>query len=783
MRFQLIIAIFLIFNSVSTVLNAQYSNLDLEKIMTGKDFIGYWPENHSWLPNGEIVFNWNPEKKLKSEFYTVTSNFPEILKDEEIATLPNWNTIRHSSNSFYAYLKNGRIFKWDSTKLSPKVVYQTYDYIHSPQLVANPHKIYFVKDQTLCSINTDSFNYCEVLKFEKPTAKSDKSKQETYLENQQLELFEFHKRRLKIKNNNEEFTDRVNKWKRDPIKFKNGKIQDIYISYDEKSVIYIHVEHKESKITHVENYSNNSGWSATKNARPKVGRDEKEESLNLFFLENDSSLVISINHLSGIYNRPIYLKDYEKDKFHSKYKSPKLVTYHKPIFNHSGDQAIVEIRSLDNKDRWITILDLKSGNLKEIDHQHDTAWIGGPGISGWNSYQGALGWMDDGSSIWYQSEETGYSHLYKKSISKLKKTTLTSGKFEVRNTQLSVDGINFYLTLNKKHQGNRGFYHLNHQTKELTPILENDGNYDVRISPDEKNIAFLYSSMNEPWELFTSENKANPQITQITDSKSASFSQYEWRKPSLIQFKGNDKVNVPARVYKPSKENFNGAGIIFVHGAGYLQNAHNWWSSYYREYMFHNLLCDLGYTVLDIDYRGSEGYGRDWRTSIYRHMGSWDLNDQLSGREFLINEMQIDSNRVGIYGGSYGGFITLMALLTQPGKFKCGAALRSVTDWAHYNHEYTSNILNTPMLDSLAYKKSSPIYFAENLQDNLLMLHGVMDDNVHFQDVVRLSQRFIELKKENWELALFPVEAHGFKQPTSWYDEYRRILKIFMEEL
>tara|TARA_B110000967_G_scaffold94736_1_gene97352 strand:- start:56 stop:814 length:759 start_codon:yes stop_codon:yes gene_type:complete len=250
-----------------------------------------------------------------------------------------------------------------------------------------------------------------------------------------------------------------------------------------------------------------------------------------------------------------------------------------------------------------------------------------------------------------------------------------------------------------------------------------------------------------------------------------------------MQFKGIDNVNVPARVYKPSKEGSNGAGIIFVHGAGYLQNAHNWWSSYFREYMFHNLLCDLGYTVLDIDYRGSEGYGRDWRTSIYRHMGGWDLKDQLSGREFLINEMQLDSNKIGIYGGSYGGFITLMALFTEPGKFKCGAALRSVTDWAHYNHEYTSNILNTPILDSLAFQKSSPIYFADNLKDNLLMLHGVMDDNVQFQDVVRLSQRFIELKKENWELALFPVEGHGFKQATSWYNEYKRILKLFEEEL
>ena len=124
-----------------------------------------------------------------------------------------------------------------------------------------------------------------------------------------------------------------------------------------------------------------------------------------------------------------------------------------------------------------------------------------------------------------------------------------------------------------------------------------------------------------------------------------------------------------------------------------------------------------------------------------------------------------------------------MALLTEPGKFQGGAALRSVTDWNHYNHEYTSNILNYPTTDSLAYMKSSPIYFAENLSDRLLMLHGMVDDNVQFQDIVRLSQRFIELGKENWELAAFPIEAHGFQKSYSWADEYRRIYELFIDEL
>jgi dipeptidyl aminopeptidase/acylaminoacyl peptidase len=184
-----------------------------------------------------------------------------------------------------------------------------------------------------------------------------------------------------------------------------------------------------------------------------------------------------------------------------------------------------------------------------------------------------------------------------------------------------------------------------------------------------------------------------------------------------------------------------------------------------------------------VDYRGSEGYGRDWRTAIYRHMGGTDLTDQVDGAAYLAAEEGVDPGRIGIYGGSYGGFITLMALFTQAEHFAAGAALRSVTDWAHYNHWYTSRILNLPQEDEEAYRQSSPIYFAEGLEDPLLIAHGMVDTNVHFSDVVRLAQRLIELGKTGWEMAVYPVESHGFREPTSWTDEYRRILALFDEHL
>jgi len=184
-----------------------------------------------------------------------------------------------------------------------------------------------------------------------------------------------------------------------------------------------------------------------------------------------------------------------------------------------------------------------------------------------------------------------------------------------------------------------------------------------------------------------------------------------------------------------------------------------------------------------MDYRASSGYGRDWRTAIYRNMGGKDLTDQVDGAKYMEENYSVNPKRIGIYGGSYGGFITEMAMFKTPGVFAAGAALRSVTDWAHYNHGYTSAILNVPQLDSLAYQESSPIYYAEGLKGHLLICHGLIDQNVHAQDDIRLVQRLIELGKDNWEFAVYPLENHGFVEPSSWTDEYKRIFKLFEENL
>jgi dipeptidyl aminopeptidase/acylaminoacyl peptidase len=445
-------------------------------------------------------------------------------------------------------------------------------------------------------------------------------------------------------------------------------------------------------------------------------------------------------------------------------------------WSEDGRRAAMLARSSDNKDRWVLTLDPATGRTTVAARVHDDAWVDGPGAF-------TLGWLPDNRRLYFISERDGYSHLYTVAAEGGEPAQLTSGPFEVSDVRLSNDKTKFYFTSSEGSPFERHLYSMPTGGGARTRITSMAGNNVAEMSPDETTLALVHSYSNKPWELYLAPATPGAAARQVTTSPAAEWRAHNWIDPPIVDFKARDGATVHARIYKPAGWRAGGPAVLFVHGAGYLQNVHKWWSNYYREYMFHHLLMERGFLVLDVDYRGSAGYGRDWRTGIYRFMGGKDLTDHVDAVKYLVAEHGVDPKRVGLYGGSYGGFITFMAMFTTPDVFAAGAALRPVTDWAHYNHPYTSNILNLPQSDREAYERSSPIYHAEGLKGALLICHGMVDTNVHFQDSVRLVQRLIELRKENWELAVYPVEDHAFERDTSWADEYKRVLKLFTENL
>ncbi len=392
--------------------------------------------------------------------------------------------------------------------------------------------------------------------------------------------------------------------------------------------------------------------------------------------------------------------------------------------------------------------------------------------------------MKNDQEVYFQSERTGYSHLYAVPFAGGEPRALTSGKWEVTEVRQSADKSKFIVTASKETPYEHHVYGMDGNGGLLTRLTAAPGRHGAVLSPDDRWFADVYSYTNRPPELYVQECRAGAESKKLTSSPAPEFWDYAWQDAPIVTFTARDGVPVPARLFKPADAHRNGAGVVFVHGAGYLQNVDREWSEHYdREYLFHHLLVERGFTVIDVDYRGSAGYGRDWRTAIYEHMGGKDLDDIVDAAKYLASAQGVNPKKIGVYGGSYGGFMTLMAMFTQPDVFAAGAALRPVTDWAHYNHQYTADILNLPQSDPEAYRRSSPIYFAQGLKGALLICHGMADTNVEFQDSVRLVQRLIELRKENWQLAVYPVENHGFVEPSSWADEYKRILALFETNL
>ena len=522
-----------------------------------------------------------------------------------------------------------------------------------------------------------------------------------------------------------------------------------------------------AKTADVPDYVTESGYVGDLPGRTKVGDAQGTSLLAVLDLESRKTTWVSLPAAGGTE------------------KAPRIVRWSMPLVSDDGAMAVTTVRAADNKDRWIVRVDPATGSASVLDHQHDDAWV----REGFGQASPSLGWLPGGHRLWFTSEKTGWQHVYTLDVDAANATpvALTEGSWEVTDVALSTDRRTFYLTTTEVHPGERHLYSVPAAGGPRTRLTALPGATAGEVSPDGLTIGMIRSTGNRPPEVFVAPYANTAAPVRVTTSPSLEWSAYPWLDPRLVTFTSRDGKTVHARLYTPemvgARRHGSRPGVVFVHGAGYLQNAHRYWSTYYREYMFHHLLASMGYVVLDVDYRASSGYGRDWRTAIYRHMGGKDLEDIVDGARYLSASHKVDATRIGVYGGSYGGFITLMAMFTTPGTFAAGAALRPVTDWAHYNHPYTANILNLPQTDTEAYRRSSPIHFADGLRGALLICHGLVDVNVHAQDSIRLAQKLIELRKENWELALYPVEDHAFQEATSWADEYKRILKLFETNL
>ena len=547
------------------------------------------------------------------------------------------------------------------------------------------------------------------------------------------------------------------------------------------------------------NYITDSGYVETSKEHTYVGLNPPPaQQVKVLDLQTHNVFDLDLTQLAGIKDDPLAAlrkKAVDWDVNHGiakgaaeeSVKAPAVreVNVNNLAFSDDGNGLALQFIANDFKDRWLATVDFAKKALITQERLSNPAWV--------NWTFNDMGWMHDNRSLWYLSEADGYSHLYVKDLGARAAKQLTKGGFEV-NTGLFLthDDKYFYVSANKLAPSTWEIYRVDAASGDMQPVTSLGGingaqpamhaGESFALSPDESRLMVYHSTSDRPPEVYAVDAQPNGKTLQLTHTVSSAFTSIDWVQPQIVQVPSTHQSRpIYARLYLPKTyvPSKSYPAVVFVHGAGYLQDAHAGWSYYFHEFMFATFLAQHGYIVMDMDYRGSAGYGRDWRTAIYEHMGHPEVEDITDGAHWLAQNYNADPKRMGVWGGSYGGFMTYMLMFRQPDLFQAGAALRPVGDWADYNDGYTAAILNRPAVDPQAYFDSSPINYAGQLKGHLLIMQGMEDDNVFFIDTVHMTQKLIELRNPNFDVMFYPTEHHDFHDPASWLDEYRRIWRQF----
>ena len=773
--------------------------LDLETIMANPDWMGHAVENPYWSADGRnLYYSLKRDGSPVHDLYRVDPGSGQSTKlDAAAMAQAEGPAVYDRAHQHAAYVLHGDVFLVDLGSGRRVQVTRSPQPESAPQFSADGRALQFRDSNNwyVYDMASGVTSPAAVLKFtDDPQAKKPDT-----LEQQQLDLF----KELR-ENKDDKDAQHANQQElaaadptRAPLPFYLGdkaQLLDTELSPDGHWMLVVTqpAHHDDGKAPSVIHYVTESGYTEPEDARTYVGRnDPAPQSVLLLDLLAHKQYPLSTDNLPGIKDDPLKairantvaaLEKAGKDDEAKALKAPDVrpVTMYSMdsgsagiAWSDDGRNVALEFLSIDSKDRWIASVDFARHALVPQHRLHNDAWI--------NWIFNDFGWLKDNRTLWYLSEESGYSQLYVKPVDGSAKA-LTSGKFEVSEPQLSNDGKWFYLRTNQLAPYSYDVYRVPSTGGALSRVTQYGGMDQFALSPNDSQLAVLHSSAYVlPQLAVQSAQGGTPH--ELTNTMKPGFTAHAWIAPKIVEVPSSHGAGVIyAKYYAPadgSDTSSSRPAVIFVHGAGYLQDVSESATYYQHEQLFNNLLVQQGYAVLDLDYRASEGYGSAWRTAIYRQMGHPELEDLLDGKAWLVKNHGVDPKRVGIYGGSYGGFMTEMALLRAPGEFAAGAAQRPPADWITYNDQYTSNILNDPQVDPEAYKTSSPIEYAANLRDPLLINHGLIDDNVMASDSIRLYQRFVELHKKNFWISLYPLERHEFEHADSWYDEYRRIDELF----
>ncbi|HKO01487.1 MAG TPA: DPP IV N-terminal domain-containing protein, partial [Thermoanaerobaculia bacterium] len=609
-------------------LAASAQQLTVDWIMRDPELLGYAPKSVRWSPDSRrVYFEWKERTRpIEAEFDTYVidrdgRNVRKLSADEAKDATPdeaNWTRDHRRA----VYIDDGDVVLYDGARhrnlTSTTATESSARFTHDERHVA------FVRDNNLFVLSLEDGALEQLTNIAAADEKGpyvdlfeekDKKKTESqkWIEAEERKLIDTVDRRAKKKEEAEERERREHP--RKPFKLEaKQSVTDLELAPDGKSVLaYLRTEPAKGKRTIVPDYVTLSAYTETIPSRQKVGDELPATKLVKLDVVTGESTSIDF----GVDAAPPAKSDKSavgETKGEAEAGKSRAVGIEQLLWSDDGTKAIIDLRAEDNKERWLLALDAATAKTRIVVTMHDPAWVN-------NSRATEVGWLRDNATVWYLSEASGWSHLYTVPWTGGGARQLTDGKWEVTSATLANDGKSFLLTTSEPSLYEHQLYRLPVAGGARARLTKEPGMHQAVVSPDGTAIADVYSYSNKPPELYV-------QSVRVTTSPSPEFTSRSWLDPEIVTIPARDGAQVPARIYKPRDFARGGPAVIFVHGAGYLQNVHRGWSTYQHEYLFHHLLMERGYVVIDLDYRGSAGYGRDWRTAIYEHMGGKDLDDQ-----------------------------------------------------------------------------------------------------------------------------------------------------------
>ena len=440
-----------------------------------------------------------------------------------------------------------------------------------------------------------------------------------------------------------------------------------------------------------------------------------------------------------------------------------------------SDSKRVAIERLNREQNQLELLfaDAATGAARTVLAEHDKYWI---------NLSDDLYFLADGRRFLWSSERSGFRHLYLYDLAGRQLAQITHGDWEVE----SVAGVDekknqVYFTSTKQSPIERHFYRVDLAGGDPVQLTRGHGTHEANLSPDSAHFLDTYSNASQPPQqtLFNSDGSS---VRVLEENKVSELADYHLQPAEFFTVPGADGTQLDAEIIKPP--NFDASKkypvIVHLYGGPQAQEVRDAWAG--STYLWHQLMAQKGFVIFVLDNRGTSGRGHAFETPIYHHFGQVELADQLAGVAWLKRQTFVDPARIGIWGWSYGGYMTCVAMLQAGGVFKAGFAGAPVTDWRQYDTIYTERYMGTPQENPEGYRDSSPVNFAANLQGQLLIVHATGDDNVHFANTVELAEKFVEAEKYA-EYQIYAGRGHGISDSAARIHIFNRVTQFFVENL